>query len=297
MKNNRIAAVKNKSRLILIAIYVFGTLALAPAPTLAQAREVCLTYASKNCFTVAPPKLYVSDTGMPIPRGLDGKPDFTGVYAGPGFTHQEGPNDTDEPRLRNFDPKMMTPFVPGGEKLFFRPYSGDARVDDPISLCLPYGFTSQILTPYAQQWIQGHNWIVVRHEFQNNWSRAIPLDGRPHPKDLELTWGGHSVGHWEGDTLVIDTVGIKAWLLANRGNSEDGTIWHSDAIHVIERLKYISARVVSYEVTIDDPKIWTAPWKEQFHMVKHPTWDLLEYVCQENDRCHQGNCTPSDAQK
>ncbi len=279
----------------LFTVIVFSVFCGSPA--YGQAREICITYTGNNCFTVAPPKLYVSDAGVPIPRALDGKPDFTGVYAGPGFTHQEGPNDTDEPRLRQFDPMKMAPFKPGGEKLFYRANSGDNRVDDPISLCLPYGFTSQILVPYAQQWIQSPNWMVVRHEFQNNWSRAIPLDGRPHSKDLELTWGGESVGHWEGETLVIDTVGIKAWLLANRGNSENGTIWHSDAIHVIERLKYLSARVISYSVTIDDPKIWTAPWTEDFYMVKHPTWNLLEYVCQENNRCAQGHCTPSDVQQ
>jgi hypothetical protein len=284
-----------RSIVLLIALATLSSLAATRA--LAQAREVCITYTGNNCFTVAPPKLFVSDAGMPIPRAPDGKPDFTGVYAGPGFTHQEGPNDTDEPRLRQFDPMKMAPFAPGGEKLFYRPYSGDNATDDPISLCLPYGFTSQILVPYAQQWIQAPGWVVVRHEFQNNWSRAIPLDGRAHPKDLELTWGGDSVGHWEGDTLVIDTVGLKAWLLANRGNSEMGTIWHSDALHVIEHLKYISARVISYAVTIDDPKIWTGPWTEEFHMVKHPTWSLLEFVCQENDRCHQGHCTPADVQK
>jgi hypothetical protein len=233
---------------------------------------------------------------MPIPRTRDGKPDFTGVWAGPGFTHQEGPNDTDTPQLRNFDPAKMPPFISGGEALFYRHRTGDLKIDDPIALCLPYGFTSQILVPYAQEWIQAPGWMVVRHEFQNNFSRAIPLDGRPHPKDVELTWGGQSVGHWEGDTLVIDTVGIKAWPLGAHGHPT-GSIWHSDAIHVIEKLKYVSVRVVSYEVTIDDPKIWIRPWSEEFHMVRHPTWNLLEYVCAENDRCSQGKCTPADVQK
>ena len=82
----------------------------------------------------------------------------------------------------------------------FRSFTGNLKIDDRIGLCLPYGFTSQIFAPYAQQWIQAPNYLVIRYEFQNNFSRAIPLDGRPHQKDVDLAWGGDSVGHWEGNT-------------------------------------------------------------------------------------------------
>jgi len=94
---------------------------------------------------------------------------------------------------------------------------------------------------------------------------------------------------------VIDTVGLKEWWLDNP--HPKGSLWHSDAAHVIERVKWVAPRVVSYEVTLDDPKIWTKPWTEPFHMILHPTWELLEFVCNENDRCSQGNCVESDAQK
>jgi hypothetical protein len=72
---------------------------------------------------------------------------------------------------------------------------------------------------------------------------------------------------------------------------------YSDALHVIERVKYVDPMVVSYDVTMDDPKYFTKPWSEEFHMVFHPTWNLLEFVCKENDRCSGGHCVESDAQK
>jgi hypothetical protein len=258
-------------------------------------REACQANGGR-CLEIRPPSnLRPPPAGWKMPRTRDGKPDFTGVYAGAGFNHQIGPNDTDTPIIRGFDSKLMPPLKPGGEKILFRPATGDLKIDDPIALCLPYGFSSQIFSPYAQQWIQAPNHLVIRHEFMNNFTRVIPLDGRPHPKDLEATWGGHSVGKWEGDTLVIDTVGLKEWWLDNP--HPKGSLWHSDAAHIIERVKWVAPNVVSYDVTVDDPKIWTKPWTEQFHMVLHPTWELLEFVCNENDRCGGGKCTESDAQK
>src|SRR5215813_475904 len=78
-------------------------------------------------------------TRTSIPRTSDGKPDFTGVWAGPGFSHRVGPGDTDTPTVRNFDPKNFSPFVPGGEGLFYHKPTGDVLHDDPTALCLPDG--------------------------------------------------------------------------------------------------------------------------------------------------------------
>ena len=69
-----------------------------------------------------------------------------------------------------------------------------------------------------------------------------------------------------------------------------GGHWHSDAAHVVERLKFIDPTLVSYNVTIDDPKIFAAPWSQDFQMRLHPTWKLFENVCEENNRCQGGNC-------
>jgi hypothetical protein len=229
-----------------------------------------------------------------IPRTADGKPDFTGVWAGPGFSHVVGRNDTDTPTVSRFDPKKWSPFKPGGEAFLLRPLTGEILKDDPTAFCLPNGMPRQILSPYSQQWIQAPGTLVILYEYMH-FFRTIPTDGRPHRKDIELSWMGDSVGKWEGDTLVIDTIGLKEWVLD--AFHDDGSRWHSDQLHLIERLKYIDPMTVSYEVTVDDPKIWTAPWTQEFQMKLHPTWNVFEYVCEENARCNGGNCTPSDAQK
>ena len=174
---------------------------------------------------------------------------------------------------------------------------GDISVDDPTEMCLPNGLTRQILSPYAQQWIQAPKYVVNITEYMH-FVRVIPTDGRPHPKDIEPTWMGDSVGKWEGDTLVIDTIGLKEWHLDATQNvdlpDEKGTQrWHSDQMHVVERLRYIDPTTVSYEITLDDPKIWVKPWSQEFQMKLHPTWRLLEYVCEENNRCPGGKCSPT----
>ncbi len=278
-----------------IGLVAIGIIALTPALMFGQGVEKCQAFDGR-CVTVEPPKLDPSVSGpKTIPRTAGGKPDFTGVWAGPAFTQQVGPGDTDDSRIRGFDSKKMSPLTPLGEKEMFRLPTGDMRIDHPIGLCLPFGFAAEIFSGMAEQWIQAPGWLVIRHEFMNNFTRAIPLDGRPHPRDLDLTWGGDSVGHWEGETLVIDTVGLKEWWLD--AVHPRGSLWHSDALHVIERVRYVSPMILSYEVTIDDPKYFTKPWSEEFNLVLHPTWNLLEFVCNENDRCAGGHCTEADVQK
>src|SRR5437867_2436437 len=197
---------------ILTAAVVITTLAMAWTPAPAQ----------------SPP------ARQAIPRAPDGKPDFTGVWAGPGFTHRVGPNDTDTPAVTPYDLKKMAPFKPGGEALMNRPLTGDVLKDDPTAVCLPNGLPRQIVSPYAQQWIQTPGRMVVLYEYMH-FFRVIPTDGTPHSKGVEPTWMGDSVGRWEGDTLVIDTIGLKEWVL-DATHTEKGSRWHSDALHLIERL-------------------------------------------------------------
>lgn len=224
-----------------------------------------------------------------IPRLANGKPNFTGVWAGPAFTHVVGPGDTDTPRVTNFDRKKMAPFQPGAEARFFQPATGDVRHDDPTELCLPDGHPREVLAPYATQIIQTPQTVIILYEYMH-FFRIIPVD-KAHPADVELTFMGDAVAKWEGDTLVIDTIGLREWPLS-AGNG-----WHSDALHTVERLRFMDAATVSYEITIDDPKIFTAPWSQEFQMKLHPTWKLYEQVCEENNRCEAGKCTPSDPQK
>src|SRR5205807_3408418 len=102
--------------------------------------------------------------------------------------------------------------------------------------------------------------------------RIIPSDGRPHPKDVELTWMGDAVGKWEGDTLVVDTVGLKEWpLAADEPGRSNVVLYHSDALHVIERFTPTGPDTIAYQLTYDDPKIFTKPWTTNWQMKLHPT--------------------------
>ena len=222
-----------------------------------------------------------------IPRTTDGKPNFTGVWAGPGFSHRVGRGDTDTPTVSRFDTKNFAPYAPGGETLFLEKNTGDILHDDPTAFCLPDGFPREVLAPYATEILQFPGVMVMRYEYMHC-ARVVPLDGRPHPKDLELTFMGDSVGHWEGDTLIIDTTRIRKWTL---DATTDGiTRYTTDDLHVIERIKYTDSMTATYEIVIDDPKIWSKPWSQMFGMKLHPTWKLLEQVCEENNRCEAGKC-------
>ena len=239
-----------------------------------------------------------------LPRTLEGKPDFSGVWAGPAFSHKVGPGDTDTPVITRYNPKTYVDlFRPGGKEMFYQPWIGDLRHDDPQSVCLPVGFPRVALSPYSQQILQPAGYVVILYEY-NHFFRVIPTDGRAHPKDLELTYMGDAVGKWEGDTLVVDTVGLKAWPLEGdepgrdaNGRTVNIVPYHSSALHVIERFQRTDLNTIAYNITIDDPEIFTKPWSQDWQMRIHPTWKVLEQICEENNRCMGGTCTPADSQK
>ena len=220
-----------------------------------------------------------------IPRTPEGKPDFSGFWSNP---HRPG-----GARVTVFDREKMSPFVPGGEELFYEPRTGDPRHDEPRAFCMPSGFPSGFFGPYPVQIVQNADWLVMVTEFQRI-TRLIPLDGRPHLEGIEPTYYGDSVGHWEGDTLVIDSRNFKRWSLDDYYYQNPAEYrMHTEAFHTIERLTYSEAGLIDYEFTVDDPNIFTEPWTENFVMELHPEWEevgLYEFVCEENNRCEGGQC-------
>jgi len=225
-----------------------------------------------------------------MPRTAEGKPDFNGIYEWP-----KGLAGADKCRCAAtiFDRKNFAPLKPGGE-LFLEPRTGDPHHDEPRDYCMPAGFPSGMLSAYPVQFSQTKNYLVMVHEFQRM-TRVIPLDGRPHRQDLPTSFYGDPVGHWEGDTLVVETTNFRRWSLDDYFYTNTNEYrMHSDALRTIEHIRWKEGnKALSYLLTIDDPKIFNAPWSQEFEMKARPDWDvtgLFEYVCEENNRCVGGKC-------
>ena len=132
---------------------------------------------------------------------------------------------------------------------------------------------------YPIQIMQNSKYLAFLFE-QNTWFHVVYIDGRGHPADLDPTWFGNSIGKFDGDTLVVDTVGFN-------GKTRLDTIGHphSDKMHVIQTFRYTDPDHLAYEVTIDDPVMYTKPWKNQRVFTRmQPGQELIEYSCEENNR-------------
>ncbi|MEO8464529.1 MAG: hypothetical protein ABI640_04255 [Gammaproteobacteria bacterium] len=226
------------------------------------------------------------------PRMPDGKPDFSGIYTQPATVNATGPRGN-----LIFNADKMAPLKPGAEGLLYEARNGDPRHDEPRAMCLPAGFPDGMLYILPIQIVQNPQTLVIIPELQRA-ARIIPTDGRPHRDGLEPTYYGDSVGRWEGDTLVIDSVNFKRWILDDYHYTDPTkTRWHSDALNTTERLKRDGDKLL-YQITIDDPKIFTKPFSQDFVLTLRRDWEqlgLLEYVCEENNRCAGGHCRAPDA--
>jgi hypothetical protein len=154
--------------------------------------------------------------------------------------------------------------------------------DEPYTRCKPSPGPRSFATAYGVELlnIPGSQRVYLFLQGGSHTFRTIYTDGRPHPtgKDLVPSYFGHSIGHWEGDTLVIDTVGIneRAWM------SRDA-LPHTEQLHMIERVSRPDFNTLKYEVTFDDPGAYTAPWTSGYTKNWAPNNELFEYVCQQNN--------------
>ena len=150
-------------------------------------------------------------------------------------------------------------------------------IDDPTSKCLPAGIPRTIMLGlFPQQIVQTPTQIVMLYEYMNVY-RVIPLNAK-HPDDLLPSYMGNSVGHFEGDTLIVDVTGFndKTWLAGT------GT-FHSDALHITERYTRVDKDQINYEVTMEDPNVFTKPWTLHSTLMLREGTRLEEYVCAENN--------------
>jgi len=136
----------------------------------------------------------------------------------------------------------------------------------------------------AYQILQFPGYVVIHYEMIHA-ARIIPTDGRTHRPSHLRSWDGDSVGHWEANTLVVDVTNYngRGWIATNAAAGRIRGIPQSDALHVVERLTRVSANTIHYDVTIDDPKVYTRPWKVAIPLERDDSYRLFEYAC------HEGN--------
>jgi hypothetical protein len=216
-----------------------------------------------------------------VPRLHDGRPDLSGPWVG-------GGSNSDIETNGGLKPGEL-PLLPWAREL------RDSRKeeDEPYLFCTPMGIPR--VNPYPWRFVQaytakGNTHIFVIHENGDAGAvRQIFMDGRPHPPEVIPTWWGHSIGRWDGDTLVIDTVGIndKFWF-DSRGTP------HTDQLHTIERWTRINYGTMTHELTLDDPLTFSRPVNLKFTArAMPPGHELMEFVCAENNQYGAGGDVPN----
>ena len=205
----------------------------------------------------------------PAPRRADGKPDLTGIW------NPEPPKLRDITKDLKVGEMVMTPWA---QTLFDQRKDGEVSALDPDANCLPQGVPKIDSTPLPFKIIQEANHITVLYEAFDQF-RQFFMDGRELPKDPNPQWFGYSVAKWDGDTLVVQSSGFngQAWL---------DQVGHpsSDALRVTERFRRIDYGHMQVQATVEDTKAYAKPWTYTQPLALIVDGDLLELVCNENNR-------------
>jgi hypothetical protein len=261
-------------------------MALAAAPAVVQAQWL-------NHRTPGIPR---TQDGKPnlsarTPRAADGKPNLSGLWQTdaapselsdhliPGATNGAGEEPLSQYFINilfDFKPDEA-PMRPDAAALFLQRSKAFSN-ESPLSHCLPEGMPLVEMAPAPYKIIQTSGLTVMLYERDTTF-RQVYTDGRKLPDDPQPSWLGYSVGKWEGDWLVVDTVGFndRGWLDA-RGHT------HSEALHLTERFHRVDFGNMEVRLTIDDPKTYTRPFTIQLKQRLQADSDLLESFCAENEK-------------
>jgi hypothetical protein len=195
-------------------------------------------------------------------------PDFGGLWE---VTFGGRPRGAGEP------PSLTPPYAAKLAEYQAAQRAGEIQ-DGPAANCVPNGMPSIMTQPYPIEILFTPGKVTILIEAYAQW-RQIFTDGREHPEDPDLTFNGHSIGHWEGETLVVDTVGFTTDTFMGGGGMR-----HSERMHIVERFKLASPDRLEVETTVDDPEALTKPFTRTAAYGRHRDWTLAEYVCQQNNR-------------
>lgn len=223
----------------------------------------------------------------PAPRGADGRPTFsgengeigiwTGAFGGIGTFTADGGRGGQGPTYDD------VPFQDWALALYIDRQTHEL---EPHARCKASGITRQFQTPYGNEFIEFPELqrIYIYDNGGPHTFRTIYMDGRNHPDeaDLDRNGYGHSIGWWEGDTLVVDTVGFDtSFWLDRRG------VPHTEALRTLERFTRVDFRTMEYEVTFDDPGALTDTWTTGYNITFSPGSELFEYICQQANYAHE----------
>jgi len=225
------------------------------------------------------------------PALYSGDPDGAGRGTGPGFINDSFERKLTKGRSLVVDPPNgRVPIMPWAEEK--RNYRLGHIQDDwvnftPWERCITRGVPGGIFpTGYGSgyQILQGPGYVSIVYEMIHE-ARIIPLDGRPHVGSGIRLWNGDSRGRWEGNTLVVDITNYndKGNLATNAASQHVRSIPQSEDLHVVERFTRVDEKTINYEVVVEDPKVYTAPWKVAMGLNREPEYELFEYAC------HEGN--------
>lgn len=225
------------------------------------------------------------------PRTADGKPDLSGIWlAGNALPCPEdlrAGDDCIEKVPLSHEAVDFASNLPGG--LPYQPWAAalvkqrmaDLSKDDPHARCLPPNFPRAFAFPHLQKLIQIPGLMVILDEFNASY-RQIFTDGRPLPEDPQPSWNGYSSGKWDGDTLVVETIGYRDDLwLDMKGNPM------TSAARVTERFRRPNFGRLEIEVTVNDPKAYTKPWTVTLQQAIKLDTELVDEICLENEKSVQ----------
>jgi len=292
-----------QKRLMLVAAAALVVSPLLTTPTSTQAQGAQSAAPQQGGQAQPAPGERGGSVQVGVPAGRGAAPARQG---GPARGRAAGPPPGPAPRSPEGRALLNTPgkkgvFLPGGgggqqtatsksTEVPFQPWArallADREVNqlEPHTRCKPSGGIRQFLTPYGVEFVElpEIQRIFIFDIGGPHTYRTIYMDGRPHPDNLTPSYYGHSTGKWEGDTLVVDTVGYnETFWLDRRG------IPTTEKLHTIERFTRTDSNTVKYEVTIDDPGAYTKPWNNGFNLRWEDGTELFEYVCQQANYAHE----------
>jgi hypothetical protein len=215
----------------------------------------------------------------PPPRAADGRPDLSGVWmleapcpAGGCLDYPAGAE------FLNFGARIGgLPYQPWAAELV-RQRTADHGRDDPVAFCRPAGALRLLTFPPPRKILQLPGLVVILSERDVTF-RQVFMDGRPLPSDPAPSYNGYSIGRWEGDTLVVTTIGFHDGIWLDRNGSP-----MTDVARLTERYRRVNYGQLDVEVTVDDPKAYTRPWSTTLKQVLAADTDLLDYYCLDNEQ-------------